>query len=248
MKTVLITGAGRGIGLAATKRFLSEGCRVIAVDQSVSGLSCLKEILAANSQYIEVVAGDLTKQDVIEQVVCAVSTNGSLNTLVLNHGVGANLDTDKKQSIVLRTALDFESDSFDLVMNINFKSHVKLVGALIGFMPKEDASAIITASSIWSKGVLHYALPYATSKSALSVATLNWARQFAPIRAVTVLLGGFETPMLTSNPNGPQEVANETLLKRAGTEDEAADAYWFIANNNYLTATEIYLDGGSTNR
>jgi pteridine reductase len=91
-------------------------------------------------------------------------------------------------------------------------------------------------------------LPYAVSKTALVLASRNWAREFAPIRSISIILGGIDTPMLRANPHSKKEIADETLLKRAGTPQEVAETVLYIARNNYITATEIYLDGGSVNR
>jgi 3-oxoacyl-[acyl-carrier protein] reductase len=241
-KNVLITGASGGIGLATKRLFAGLGANVIGTDLYFPKPDESKDF----TQFIQ---GDTSKQVEVKNIVEEVIRNfESIHVLINNCGVGANLDHSEGRSIVCQTAIDLDRDDFMRVMDINLLSAVWFVKYIIPHMPKDDGSCIVSASSIWSRGVLHYALPYSISKAALSVAALNWARQFAPIRSIGVVLGGIDTSMLRTNPEGVKEVGEQTLLRRAGTPEEAAETYVYAASCRYLTATEIVLDGGSFNR
>lgn len=239
-KRVLITGGAGGIGFAAAKMFAEAGAHVVTTDL----------VSSVEDKRMRHIIGDAAEEDSANSIVSKACSllNGRIDILVNNCGVGANLDHQEGRAIVCQTAVDFDNQDFDRVMAINFKSAVWFVKHVIPHMPKDDGSVIISASSIWSRGKLHYALPYAASKGALSVAAMNWAYQFAPIRSVGIVIGGIDTPMLRTNPNGAKEVAEQTLLKRAGNPEEIAKAYLFAAACRYLTATEIVVDGGSFNR
>jgi NAD(P)-dependent dehydrogenase (short-subunit alcohol dehydrogenase family) len=88
------------------------------------------------------------------------------------------------------------------------------------------------------------AIGYTASKAALSSLTLNWAYEFAPIRAVALVLGAIDTPMCRLNPQSADEIRNRTLVRRIGRPEEVADAVLFVAGCGFLNATEITLDGG----
>ncbi len=239
-KVVLVTGGMGGIGRATASCFTSLGATVVLTDkaqQSVPG-----------EEYCFIPANAASEQEIAEAVSQVVKLFGRIDVLINNCGVGANLDHAEGRAIVCQTAENFNSEDFDRVMTVNLKSAIWFVKHTVPHIPRNDESAIISASSIWSRGKLHYALPYATSKAALSIATLNWAYQFAPIRSVAIIIGGIDTPMLRTNPNGTREVAEQTLLKRAGKPEEIAETYAFVASCRYITATEIVVDGGSFNR
>ena len=239
-KTVLITGGTGGIGWASSKAFAKAGAKVVVSD--------IKPPIEPDEGLVFVEA-DATDEDEVKRVVEeAVDRFGKIDVLINNCGAGANLDHELGRPVVFRTGLDMSKADFDQLVEINFWSAVFFVRHTISHMPNSDRSCIISASSIWSRGRLHSALPYAASKAALSLAARNWAYQFAPIRSVSVALGAIDTPMFRANPEGGKKVSEGTLLRRVGTPEEAAATFVYIAGCNYLTATEIFLDGGSFNR
>lgn len=242
---VIITGSSGGIGIASVRLFLSEGAQVHGIDQVPFPKEGLKGLEQFDGNFSFTVADLSCENQNIAAMQKSVDALGQrVDTLILNHGVGANLDHVEGRPIVCHTALDWDSADFNRVMVANFESAVWSVREIIAHMPKNDGSAIISSSSVWTRGRLHYALPYASSKSALSVAARNWATQFAPIRSVGVVLGAIDTPMLTTNPKGKKEASEGTLLRRVGSPEEVAKTYHFIAMCRYITGTEIVLDGG----
>ncbi len=236
-KRVLITGGSSGIGLAAVKRFIAAGATVISIDMK-------------RSSAVETVDADCSVEREVADAIAFVAArfDGVIDVLINNAGVGANLDHVKGRAIVCQTTSQLKADDFGRVMANNCLSAAWLVKHAVAHMPKNDSSVIISASSIWSRGKLHYAAPYTASKAALSALSMSWAYELAPIRSVGIVIGGIDTPMLQTNPNGATEVAEQTLLRRPGTPEEVAEAYYFAAACRYLTATEIVVDGGSFNR
>lgn len=237
-KAVVITGGAGGIGLATVRAFLAEGARVALLDKMPADpvpSGALPLVLdLANEE--EVCGG-------VEQVVRAF---GKIDVLFNNCGVGANVDATLGRPIVMRGTLQANEEDLNFVIDNNLKTAIWVTKHVAPHMPRSESSCIVTSSSIWSRGKHVGAIAYTASKGALSSLTLNWAYEFAPIRAVALVLGAIDTPMCRLNPLTANEVQSGVLVGRIGRPAEVADAVLFIAGCGFLNATELALDGGST--
>jgi len=177
----------------------------------------------------------------IEEVVRAF---GKIDVLFNNCGVGANVDATIGRPIVMQGTLQANEEDLDFVIDNNLKTALWVTKHVVPHMPRSENSCIVTSSSIWSRGKLAGAFAYTASKGALSSLTLNWAYEFAPIRAVALVLGAIDTPMCRLNPLTAGEVQSGALVGRIGRPAEVADAVMFVAGCGFLNATELALDGG----
>lgn len=86
MKTVIVTGASRGIGAAIVRSLIVRGCRVIGIARSSTLLESLKSEKIGNGEF-DFVAGDVCESEVLERAFKLATANGSsLDGLVLNAG------------------------------------------------------------------------------------------------------------------------------------------------------------------
>jgi 3-oxoacyl-[acyl-carrier protein] reductase len=237
-KAVVVTGGGGGFGLATVRAFLAEGARValldkVAVDPVPTGVMPLVLDLANEDEV----------REGVEQVVHAF---GKIDVLFNNCGVGANVDVTLGRPTVMRGTLQANDHDFNFVIDNNVKTAIWVTKHVAPHMPRSESSCIVTSSSVWSRGQHVGAVAYTASKGALSSLTLNWAHEFAPIRAVVLVLGAIDTPMSLLNPHSAEEVQNQTLVRRIGRSAEVAEAVLFVAGCRFLNATEMVLDGGTT--
>jgi|SRR5262245_14561721 len=236
-KAVVVTGGAGGIGLATVRAFLAEGARVALLDKMPAD-----PVPAGALPLVLDLAKEDEVRDGVEQVVRAF---GKIDVLFHNCGVGANVDATLGRPIVMRGTLQANDDDLDFVIDNNLKTAIWTTKHVAPHMPRSESSCIVTSSSVWSRGQHVGAIAYTASKGALSSLTLNWAYEFAPIRAVALVLGAIDTPMCRLNPQSADEVQNRTLVRRIGRPAEVADAVLFVAGCCFLNATEMVLDGGS---
>jgi 3-oxoacyl-[acyl-carrier protein] reductase len=236
-KAVVVTGGAGGIGLATVRAFLAEGARVALLDKIPA------DPVPAGALPLVL---DLAKEDEVrggvEEVMRAF---GKIDILFNNCGVGANVDATLGRPIVMRGTLEVNDDDFDFVIDNNLKTAIWVTKHAAPHMPRSESSCIVTSSSVWSRGQHVGAIAYTASKGALSSLTLNWAYEFAPVRAVALVLGAIDTPMCRLNPQLGDGVQSPTLVGRIGHPAEVADAVLFVAGCGFLNATEMVLDGGS---
>lgn len=235
-KAVVITGGAGGIGLATVRAFLAEGAHVALLDKVPAD--------AVPTGALPLVL-DLAREDEVRAGVAqVVRAFGKIDVLFNNCGVGANIDATLGRAIVMRGTLDANNEDLDFVIDNNLKSAIWVTKHVAPHMPRSESSCIVTSSSVWSRGQHVGAIAYTASKAALSSLTLNWAREFTPVRAIALVLGAIDTPMCRLNPQSADEIRNRTLVRRIGRPTEVADAVLFAAGCGFLNATEIVLDGG----
>ena len=236
-KAVVVTGGAGGIGDAAVRAFLAEGARVALLDKMPA------DPVPAGALPLVL---DLAKEDEvrsgIEQVVRAF---GKIDVLFNNCGVGANVDATLGRPVVMRGTLQARDEDLDFVIENNLKTAIWVTKHVAPHMPPSESSCIVTSSSVWSRGRHVGAFAYTATKAALSSLTVSWAHEFAPIRAVALVLGAIDTPMCRLNPQSEDEILRRTLVRRIGRPAEVADAVLFVAECGFINATEIALDGGS---
>ncbi len=236
-KAVVITGGAGGIGLATVRAFLAEGANVALLDRRPAD--------AVPTGALPLVLDLAREDDVRGGVDRIVRAFGKIDVLFNNCGVGANVDVDLGRPVVMRGTLDADAEDLDFVMGNNLKTAIWVTKHVAPHMPRSESSCIVTSSSVWSRGRHVGAIAYTASKAALSGVTLNWAHEFAPIRAVALVLGAIDTPMCRLNPQSAEEIESRTLVRRIGRPAEVAEAVMFVAGCGFLNATEIVLDGGN---
>ena len=237
-KTLLLTGASRGIGHATVKRFSSAGWRVIACSRHPFPEDCPWE--AGEQDHVQV---DLSSPDDTMRAVEEIRRrlpHGRLDALVNNAGIspkgpgGARLNT-------LTTSLR----DWGRVFHVNFFSSVVLARGLFNELQAAQG-AIVNVTSIAGARVHPFAgAAYATSKAALASLTREMAADFGPhgIRVNAIAPGEIETAILSP---GTEKLAETIPLRRLGKPEEVARTIYYLctAESSYVTGVEIEINGG----
>ncbi len=181
---VLITGAGKGIGLALTNAFLKEGHAVFAVSRNIEALS--KIVNPGLTAY----SFDLRGGDYAAMFEKVNSTFKYIDVLINNAG-----------ALISKPLLEFSDSDFDLLFDVNVKAAFKMVQGCVPFM--NPGSHIVNISSIggFQGSVKFPGLSlYSASKGALAVLTESMAVELADSKiAVNALaLGAVQTEMLSA--------------------------------------------------
>lgn len=230
-KTVIVTGAGRGIGRALAQRFVSEGMHVVAVDlalpAALEGALCLP--------------CDVTKEADGERVVTeAVERFGAVDVLVNNAGINV-------EGLVEEVPLDTARACFD----VNVIGVIQMCQAVIPVMKRAGIGRIINAASFAAIVPAVGAGIYAASKAAVVQFTRALAGELGPWG---ITANSYAPGMVPTDMNGfhtmPDERQSELLdtlaLRRWGTAEEVADLLCFLASDqsSYITGTLLDVSGG----
>jgi NAD(P)-dependent dehydrogenase (short-subunit alcohol dehydrogenase family) len=249
-KVALVTGAGKGIGLATAAALLDEGAHVVA-----SSRTSTAELDALAARGATVVLADITDAGTPQRLVdAALSTYGRLDVLVNNVGAGS----------VRSSFLDVDDAEWARVFDVTFFSAVRTSRAALPAL-LDNGGAIINISSINARLPFPMVVDYSAAKAAMANLTKTLSEEFAPrgVRVNAVAPGPVRTPFWTG-PGGfadavaasagitaqqalddvPQSMAISTgRITEAG---EVADLVLLLASTRSANTTgaEFLLDGG----
>lgn len=239
-KTVLITGASRGIGHAAARIFAREGYAVgVHYHQSEAAALALADELRAQGCDAACFCTDLRSGAQIEQLVRDVLARfGHLDTLVCNAGVA-------RQQLLT----DTDDALWDELFDVNVKSVFRLCRAALPPMIARGRGSIVTVSSIWGLTGASCEVAYSASKAAVLGFTRALAREVGPsgITVNCVAPGVTLTDMCT--PLGSETLdalREETPLGVLGQPADMAEAIFFLASERarFITGQVLSPNGG----
>jgi NAD(P)-dependent dehydrogenase (short-subunit alcohol dehydrogenase family) len=250
-KTVLITGAGGGIGRACIQHFAEKGWRVIGVDRSPLSEIAGGERFPKEGLFIQ---ADISHPESAEQIFeRALSFHPTLDVLVNNAAVQ-----------VAKPVVETTVDEWDAVMASNLRSVFLFVKLAYPLLKGSGAGAIVNVSSVHAVQTSANIAAYAASKGGLLALTRALAIEFAPdnIRVNAILPGAVDTPMLRAGldrghaGHGDMQdrldnLARRTVNGRIGQPSEIAHAIYFLADNeqsSFMTGQALVVDGGATAR
>jgi NAD(P)-dependent dehydrogenase (short-subunit alcohol dehydrogenase family) len=237
-RTLILTGASRGIGHATVKRFSSAGWRVITCSRQAFPEDCPWE--AGPEDHVQI---DLSDQDNTLAGIAEMRKRlkgAPLNALVNNAGISPKGPKGERLD-----AIHTKADDWKHVFQVNFFAPILLARGLIEEL-KAGKGTIINVTSIAGSRVHPFAgAAYATSKAALASLTREMAVDFGPhgIRVNAIAPGEIDTAILSP---GTEEIARRLPLRRLGTPEEVASTIYFLCSPqaSYVTGTEIQIYGG----
>jgi len=235
-KTLLLTGASRGIGHATVKRFSAEGWRVLTCSRHPFDARCPWP--GGEENHIQVDLGDPNKTiAAIETIKGKIS--GRLHALVNNAGI-----SPKGEGGARLSTLDTDLRTWGQVFHVNFFASVVLARGLMHELAATNG-AVVNVTSIAGRRVHPFAgAAYATSKAALAALTREMAHDFGPlgVRVNAIAPGEVETQILSP---GTEKIVKKLPLRRLGNPREVADVIWFLCSDqsSYISGTEIEVNG-----
>jgi NAD(P)-dependent dehydrogenase (short-subunit alcohol dehydrogenase family) len=239
-KTLILTGASRGIGHATVKRFSTAGWRVISCSRHPFPEDCPWD--AGPEDHIQVdLAHPGHLEAAIGQMQEKLKAQGSkLHALVNNAAI-----SPKQPGGARLNSLDTSYDDWTHVFQVNFFAPIVLARGLISEL-KAAKGAVVNVTSIAGSRVHPFAgTAYATSKAALAALTREMAADFGlhGVRVNAISPGEIETSILSP---GTEKIVALLPLQRLGQPEEVAKAIYFLCTDasSYVTGAELHINGG----
>lgn len=236
-KTVIVTGAGSGIGAAAARRFADEGANLVAFDLEAGSIT---DDFSDIGDRLMVKVGDTTDPDTVNGIVAdAAERFGSIDVLILNAGIAD-----------FGTLPETDDETWKRIMDVNVNGPVHFVRAALPHLKTSGGSVVMT-SSVSGLGGDWGLTAYNTSKGALT----NLVRSLAIDHGKEGVRFNAVNPCVIRTPLTEEIIENETIhdnlkqriaLGRVGEPEEVAAAMAFLASDDarFITGVNLPVDGG----
>ncbi|WP_047607121.1 SDR family NAD(P)-dependent oxidoreductase [Rahnella aquatilis] len=237
-KTLLLTGASRGIGHATVKHFYAAGWRIFTASRQ----NWVDECPWAEG-FLNHIHLNLEDIDSVQKALPMIKERlgGRLDALVDNAGISPKTPTGGRLGV-----LDSDYATWLQVFNVNLFSTAILATRLFDEL-KAAKGSIINVTSIAGSKVHPFAgVAYACSKAALSTLTREMAHEFGPhgVRVNAIAPGEIDTAILSP---GTQDIVERSVpLQRLGKAEEVASLIHFLCTSgaSYVNGAEIHVNGG----
>ncbi len=245
-KSVIITGAGSGIGRAASLLFAREGARLVAVDRSEGVKETIELVRAAGGTAEAVIADAGSEKDVIAFVDLAITRFGRLDAIWANAGISGGLVPLAEQTV----------DHWQEILRINLIGPFLAIKYAMPHMIRQHYGSIVCTASVAGLKAGASGHPYAASKAGVIslVQTTAYSLSGTGVRINAVCPGLIETGMTkpifdNARQRGTDgKIGQLNPLKRAGQPHELAAMGLFLASDeaSYVNGQAFPVDGGLT--
>ena len=237
-RTMLLTGASRGIGHATVKRFSSAGWRVITCSRHAFPENCPWEM--GPEDHLQVDLADPANIETAIEDVKERLADGRLDALVNNAGISPKGEGGSRLGTIESPIAEWKK-----VLQVNFFAPVMLARGLIAELQTAKGSVVNVTSIAGSRVHPFAGAAYATSKAALASLTREMAADFGPrgIRVNAISPGEIDTAILSP---GTDKIVDQLPMRRLGTPEEVAKAIYFLCTDqsSYVHGAEIHINGG----
>lgn len=235
-KTVIVTGAAKGIGKAIAVEFAKAGANIVLNYRSSVSEQVIDEITGYGVTCLPVQC-DVSDFAAAEGLIAAAKEKfGTVDVVVNNAGI-------TRDTLLMRMT---EAD-FDTVLDINLKGTFNMVRHASKVMLKQKSGTIINLSSVVGEAGNAGQANYAASKAGVIGLTKAAAKELASrgITCNTIAPGFIETDMTEVLSDAVKEATKNAIpLKCFGQAEDVARAAVFLAENKYITGQVLNVDGG----
>jgi NAD(P)-dependent dehydrogenase (short-subunit alcohol dehydrogenase family) len=245
-KSVIITGAGSGIGRAASLLFAREGAKLIAVDRSEGVNDTVAQVKKAGGSAEAVMADAGSEKDVVAFIDKALSAFGRLDAIWANAGISGGLVPIAEQTV----------EHWQEILRINLIGPFLAIKHVMPHMIKQQSGAIVCTASVAGLKSGASGHPYAASKAGVIslVQTTAYSLSGTGVRINAVCPGLIETGMTkpvfdrAKDRGTADKIGQLNPLKRAGQPHEIAAMGLFLASDEAsdVNGQAFPVDGGLT--
>lgn len=238
-KTVLVTGASRGIGKAVAIKFAKKGYNVVisCVHRAEQLEQTRREIESFQAPCLAYL-GDMGDLKSCETLFSQIRSRfGGVDVLVNNAGIS-----------YIGLLQDMSSEDWERMLHVNLTSVFNCCKLAIPYMVRQKQGKIVNVSSVWGVVGASCETAYSATKGGINALTKALAKELAPsnIQVNAVACGAIDTEMNRFLSAEERDMLLEEIpAGRMGTPEEVADMVWSLTEGPaYLTGQVIRLDGG----
>ena len=229
MRNVVITGGSRGIGAAAVRLFAARGDRVwFLYEKEHAAAEAVANSTGATAICCDVADGNAVK--------AAFQTIGDVDVLICNAGICHYAPINA-----------IAEAEWDRLFDVNVKGIYHCVNAALPAFLQKQKGCIITVSSMWGQVGASCEAAYSATKGAVIALTKALAQEFGPsgITVNCVAPGVILTDMCASvDPETLAQLATDAPIGRNGTPEDVANAFLYLAENDFVTGQVLPVNGG----
>ena len=236
-KVAVVTGGASGIGLATTKKLLSEGANVVILDLKMD-----EEIINSLGENVLYLKCDVSNEENVKNCIEEIIKKfDHIDYLVANAGIGGSASKPHEVSM----------DEWNKVISVNQTGIFLLNKYVINEMLKGGKGAVVNTSSMYGLVGSTTSFAYSASKGAINQMTRSLALTYARdnIRVNAIAPGYVDTPILSMVPdNVKKAMGNELPIGRIGKDTEIANLICYLLSDDasFITGAIIPIDGGFT--
>lgn len=236
-KVAVVTGGASGIGLATTKKLLSEGANVVILDLKMD-----EEIINSLGENVLYLKCDVSNEENVKNCIEEIIKKfNHIDYLVANAGIGGSASKPHEVSM----------DEWNKVISVNQTGIFLLNKYVINEMLKSGKGAVVNTSSMYGLVGSTTSFAYSASKGAINQMTRSLALTYARenIRVNAIAPGYVDTPILSMVPDNIKEaMGTELPIGRLGKDTEIANLICYLLSDDasFITGAIIPIDGGFT--
>src|SRR3989454_11562822 len=240
-KVAIVTGGGRGIGKAITKRLAAAGANVVIASRKLENLEATAREFASLPGKIVPIACHVGQKDALEQLVQqTIERVGPVDILVNNSAT----------NIGQGPALEVTDEMLDKMVEINIKAALRLVRLVVPKMiERKSGGSIINIASVAGLRPQPGGLLYSFTKAGLIMITRSWAQEFGPhnIRVNAIAPGLIQTDLsefFWKDDTRRRQYESGTPLRRIGQPGEIAGLVLYLASDeaSFVTGQVMAAD------
>ena len=236
-KVAVVTGGASGIGLATTKKLLSEGANVVILDLKMD-----EEIINSLGENVLYLKCDVSNEENVKNCIEEIIKKfDHIDYLVANAGIGGSSSKPHEVSMA----------EWNKVISVNQTGIFLLNKYVINEMLKSGKGAVVNTSSMYGLVGSTTSFAYSASKGAINQMTRSLALTYARenIRVNAIAPGYVDTPILSMVPDNIKEaMGTELPIGRLGKDTEIANLICYLLSDDasFITGAIIPIDGGFT--
>lgn len=237
-KTIIVTGASRGIGAAIVKMLAKEDYNIVLnYNKSEEIAKKLQEEFTKQGKNVEIFKADVSKREEVKKLIeFTINKFEKIDVLINNAGISQT-----------RLFTDITDEDWNNMLNVNLNSVFYMTQEVLPYMIHEKQGCIINISSIWGITGAACETHYSVAKAGVDAMTKSLAKELGPsnIRVNSIAPGIIDTDM--NKYLSDEELANieeEIPLGKIGKPEVIAKCIKWLIEDDYTTGQIIGINGG----